>query len=110
MAQTKQVVLVTTIQATGPIVRERFVNFLGAQAKANEAVLGVTPYDVELGDLAAVDCIGIVVVEAGGAVAVGASVCSNAQGCAVVGSGKVVGTAMTAATSAGENIRVLLRG
>ena len=33
MAQTKQVVLVTTITATGAIVKNRFVNFKGAQLK-----------------------------------------------------------------------------
>ena len=36
--QTKQVVLTTTIPATGAIVVNRFVNFAGAQAKAGEAV------------------------------------------------------------------------
>ena len=41
MAQTKQVVLTTTIPATGAIVVNRFVTFAGAQAKAGEAVAGV---------------------------------------------------------------------
>ena len=59
MAQTKQVVLVTTITATGAIVKNRFVNFKGAQAKVGEAILGVAPYDVETGDTAAVDVVGI---------------------------------------------------
>lgn len=40
--QTKQVVLTTTIPATGAIVVNRFVNFAGAQAKAGEAVAGVS--------------------------------------------------------------------
>ena len=110
MAQTKQVVLVTTITATGAIVKNRFVNFKGAQAKAGEAVLGVAPYDVETGDTAAVDVVGIAVVESGGAVAIGAEVGADAQGCAVSGSLRKVGTALTAATAAGETVRVLLKG
>lgn len=110
MAQTKQVVLVTTITATGAIVKNRFVNFKGAQAKVGEAVLGVAPYDVETGDTAAVDVVGIAVVESGGAVAIGAEVGADAQGCAVSGAAKIAGTALTAATAAGETVRVLLKG
>ena len=110
MAQTKQVVLVTTITATDAIVKNRFVNFKGAQAKADDAVLGVAPYDVETGDTAAVDVVGIAVVESGGAVAIGAEVGPDAQGCAVSGALRKVGTALTAATAAGETVRVLLKG
>lgn len=110
MANTKQVVLVTTIQAAAPMVADRFVNFSGSQAKAGEAVLGVSPYDVEAGDTAAVECIGIVVVEAGGAVAAGSEVGADAQGCAVTGAAKAAGTALSDATAAGDKIRVLLKG
>lgn len=110
MAQTKQVVLVTTITATGEIVQDRFVNFAGAQAKAGEAVLGVAPYDVSNGDIAAVDVVGIAVVEAGGEISAGAEVGADAQGCAVTGADKIAGTALTAASAAGEIIRVLLKG
>lgn len=110
MAQTKQVVLTTTMKATGAIVAKRFVNFAGAQAKAGEAVMGVSPYDVAADDLAAVEVIGIAIVEAGGAVAVGATVAADAQGCAVAGTAKVAGTALSAAAAAGDQIRVLLKG
>ncbi|MFC3874898.1 capsid cement protein [Neisseria musculi] len=110
MAQTKNVVLVATITATGEIVKDRFVNFSGAQAKAGEAVLGVAPYDVANGDTAAVDVVGIAVVEAGGEIAAGAQVGADAQGCAVTGAAKIAGTALTAAAGAGEIIRVLLKG
>ena len=58
MSQTKNVVLVTTITATGEIVKDRFVNFAGAQAKAGEAVLGVAPYDVANGDISRLCWIG----------------------------------------------------
>ena len=45
-----------------------------------------------------------------GAVAAGAQVGADAQGCAVSGAAKAAGTALTAATAAGEIIRVLLKG
>ncbi|QEY24936.1 DUF2190 family protein [Neisseria animalis] len=110
MAQTKQVVLTTTVKAASPIVANRFVNFENKQAKAGEAVLGVSPYDCDEGDTAAVDVIGIALVEAGGAVAAGVEVGADAQGCAVTGAAKVAGTALTAAEAAGDIIRVLLKG
>lgn len=110
MAQTKQVVLVTTITATGAIVKNRFVNFKGAQAGVGDPILGVAPYDVETGDTAAVDVVGIAVVESGGAVAIGAEVGADAQGCAIPDALRNVGRALTAATAAGETVRVLLKG
>lgn len=107
----KQVVLTTTVKATGKVVANRFVTFAGKQALANEAVFGVSPYDADEGDTLAVDVLGIAVVEAGGAVAVGAKVDADAQGCAVThASGEVAGTALTAAAEAGDLIRVFLKG
>ena len=110
MAQTKQVVLTTTATAAAPIIANRFVGYAGAQAKAGEAVLGVAVYDADTGDSFAVDVVGIAVVEAGGAVAAGVEVGADAQGCAVTGAAKAAGTALTAASAAGEPIRVLLKG
>ncbi|MFV2030803.1 DUF2190 family protein [Neisseria sp. S1] len=108
---TKQVVLTTTVKATGKVVANRFVTFAGKQALANEAVLGVSPYDADEGDTLAVDVVGIAVVEAGGAVTVGAKVDTDAQGCAVThATGEAVGTALSTAAEAGDLIRVLLKG
>ena len=94
-------VLVTTITATGEIVKDRFVNFAGAQAKAGEAVLGVAPYDVANGDTAAVDVVGIAVVEAGGAIAAGAEIQVGANGRAITATGTNirVGKALEAAVA-----------
>lgn len=110
MTPTKKVVLVTTTTAAAPIVANRFIGFDGEQAKANAPVFGVTPYDADKGDSVAVECIGIVLVETGGAVAVGAKVASDAQGCAVAEDNHAVGIAMSAAEGAGSLIAVLLRG
>lgn len=110
MTPTKKVVLITTTTAAAPIVANRFIGFDGKQAKANAQVFGVTPYDAAAGESVAVECIGIVLVEAGGAVAAGAKVAADAQGCAVTGDNNAAGTAVTAAAASGELIAVLLKG
>lgn len=106
----KQIVLVTTTKATAPIIANRFVGFDGKQAKAAQPVFGVAPRDADNGDTVGVEVLGITVVESGGAVTVGAKVASDAQGCAVAGTSNVAGTAVTAASTAGELISVLLKG
>ena len=95
MTPTKKIVLVTTAQAAAPIVANRFIGFDGKQAKAAAPVLGVSPRDAEAGDTMAVECIGIVLVEAG---------------CAVAGETQAAGYAVTAAAAAGDVIAVLLKG
>ena len=107
---TKQVVLTTTIKATGAVVANRFVTYAGVQAKADEKIYGVSPVDAEAGNFMPVEIIGIALVEAGGALAAGDEVSADAQGCAVkAGSGKVAGTVCSAA-AAGELVRVFLKG
>lgn len=110
MTLTKKVVLVTTVTATAPIIENRFIGFDGAQAKANAPVFGVTPREADKGDSVSVECIGIVLVEAGGAITVGAKVASDAQGCAVAGENNAVGYAVSGSTEAGELVAVLLKG
>ena len=109
---TKQVVLTTTIRTTGKVIANRFVNHAGKQAKADEKVYGVSPYHADAGEPLAVDIVGIAVVEAGGAVAVGDDLASDAQGCAVKAgaSGKAAGVARSAAAAAGDLIQIFLRG
>ena len=68
MTPSKKVVLVTTVTATAPIIENRFIGFDGAQAKANAPVFGVTPREADKGDSVGVECVGIVLVEAGGVI------------------------------------------
>ena len=110
MTPTKNVVLVTTTTATAPIVANRFIGFDGKQAKAAAPVFGVTPREADEGDSVGVECIGIVLVEAGGAITAGAKVASDAQGCAVTGDSNAAGVAISAAQDAGELVAVLLKG
>lgn len=110
MTPTKNVILVTTTTATAPIVANRFIGFDGKQAKANTPVFGVTPREADEGDTVGVECIGIVLVEAGGAITAGTKVASDAQGCAVTGDSNAAGVAISAAQGAGELVAVLLKG
>ena len=105
MAQTKQVVLVTTVKTSGKVVKNRFVDFAGK-------VLGTATLDADAGEMLAVDVLGIALVEAGGTIAVGDEVAADAQGAAVkaAGNAKIAGTARSAATAAGEVIQVFLKG
>ena len=112
MAQTKQVVLVTTVKTSGKVVKNRFVDFAGKQAAAGVKVLGSATLDADTGEMLAVDVLGIALVEAGGTIAVGDEVAADAQGAAVkaAGNAKIAGTARSAATAAGEVIQVFLKG
>lgn len=110
MTPTKNVILVTTTTATAPIVANRFIGFDGKQAKANTPVFGVTPREADEGDTVGVECIGIVLVEAGSAITVSAKVASDAQGCAVAGENNAVGYAVSGCAEAGELVAVLMKG
>lgn len=107
--QTEKITLTTTIAATTRLTQKRLVNFSGAQAADGDAVLGVANANYLAGEQAAVDVHGIILVQAGGAVAVGAQVQAGADGYAVTqGSGPAFGRACDAATQAGDFIRVLI--
>ena len=110
MAKTKKAVLTETIIAAAAIVQKRFVNFEGKQATAGQPAVGVSVYDADQGDSLAVDALGIVLVESGGALAAGDVVASDAQGCAVkqAASAITLGRALDAAVGANEVIRIKL--
>ena len=104
MAKTKKAVLTETI------IQKRFVNFEGKQATAGQPAIGVSVYDADHGDSLAVDALGIVLVESGGALAAGDAVASDAQGCAVkqAASAVTLGRALDADVGANEVIRIKL--
>lgn len=106
--KTEQILMATTILAKGALVRLRMVNFAGTQAVAGEPVLGVANTDYAPGEQAGVSTHGQILVEAGGAIAAGDAVESDAQGRAIKATtGDTWGKARDAAAAAGEVIRVL---
>ncbi|BEU96573.1 DUF2190 family protein [Acidovorax sp. DW039] len=105
---TEKILMATTILATGPLSRFRFANFAGATAGATDAALGVPVTSFDAGEQASVATHGEILVEAGGAVAAGAQVQSDANGRAItLAAGVAAGRARDAAGAAGEIIRVL---
>ncbi len=105
-----------SITATGAGVQQRFVNFAGALAGANDVVLGVAQTDFAAGQALAVDLLGVVAVESGGAVAQGAGVTPDAQGRGITDptanngvAANRVGLALNAVTGAGQTLFILIR-
>lgn len=105
-----------TFTASGAGVQKRFVSFAGAQAAALDAVLGVAITDFAIGQPTAAHILGVVAVEAGGAIALGAGITPDAQGRAVTdptADGGVapnrVGRGLNAVTAAGQTVFVLIK-
>lgn len=106
--KTEQILMATTVLAAAALTKQRFVNFDGATSGAADAQMGVANANYDQGEQAGVSTHGVILVEAGGAVAKGAQVQSDATGRAItLAAGVAGGRAMDAATAAGEFIRVL---
>lgn len=107
MQQTEKITGSTTIAATAALARFRFANFLGAQATAGQAVLGVPMAAFDLGEQAGVATDGEILVESGAAFAIGVELESDATGRAILRTtGAVAGRARDAAGAAGVFIRI----
>ena len=113
MALTEQIDRVDTIIATGAVAEKTFVGYDGKTCGADKKALGVAVYDASVGDAVSVAVEGRVIVTAGGAVAVGDPVASDANGKAIVAStvdvGKVNGFARTASGADGDLIEIELK-
>jgi hypothetical protein len=103
-------ILSLPVTLTGTVSANRFVTPAGAQAGADANTLGVARDAGVSADKITVDVMGTAIVEAGAAVAAGASLKSDASGRAITWatSGAKVGIALQAAGAAGEMIEVLL--
>lgn len=98
-----------TVVASGAIAARRFVKHDGAQAGNNEVAYGVARNAAADAEAVAVDVEGVIPVEAGGAIAIGAEVQANADGKAVtLGAGVSNGRAVEASAADGDIIRVHL--
>ena len=111
MSQQSIALLTLTRTAAGAIAANRFVTPLGAQAGVDANVLGVSRVAAAAaGEKIPVDVIGTTTVEAGAAIAEGATLESDATGRAITWAtaGGRVGIALEAASAAGEFIEILL--
>lgn len=99
-----------TIAATGAIVARRCVGYDGAQSGAGEHIFGVAQTAGAIGDSVSCVAAGTAIVEAGGAIAVGGKVATDANGKVVAHStGIAVGFAIEAASADGDLIEVHLK-
>jgi hypothetical protein len=103
---------VVTDTATADITHLQLVGFDGAPTGLDGKVLGVAKTAAKNGDIYAAITIGVVELIAGGAIAAGEDVISDATGKpigAAVDSDNPCGTAMNASGGAGQPVKVLLR-
>ena len=101
--------LTLPVLLTAAVAAQRFVTPTGAQAGAAANALGVSRTAGAIGERVPVDAIGTTVVQAGAAVAVGATIQSDANGKAITwASGARLAFALEAATAADQFIEVLL--
>ncbi len=110
MSRQSTPILTLTVTASGAIAANRFVTPAGAQAGADANTLGVSQLAASgAGVKIPVVVLGTAVVEAGAAVAAGATLESDASGRAVTWatSGPKIAIALDAAGAAGDFIEVL---
>lgn len=102
--------LTLTLALTGNVAACRFVTPGAAQAGADAVCIGVARSAGLSGERIPVDVKGTAIIEAGEAVAQGATVKSDASGRAIAWAtaGAKTGIALQAATAAGQMIEVLL--
>lgn len=104
----QQVILVTSVIATGDLTARRFVGFDGKACADGAKALGVVEVDTELDGVAPANVLGAILVEAGAAIAAGTEVQSDAAGRAITkAAGMANGIAWDAAAAAGDVIRIV---
>ena len=106
--KTQNVLLCLTVLAAATLPRLRFVGLTGNVCAAGAKALGVSETNAGVGEQAPVNTHGVLLVEAGAAIAAGAEVEANASGQAITkAAGVSNGFALDAATAAGDVIRIV---
>ena len=101
------ILTITVVAAVAIEQTRRFIGFDNKIAAAGAKALGTNPVTAKALEHMPVDSHGVILVEAGGAIALGTEVEGDAQGRAVtLAGGKSNGWAMDAATAAGDLIRI----
>lgn len=99
-----------SLVAASAVTGQRFVDWQGNIAAADEDTPGVAQTDAATGEAFSVNVLGTAMVMSGGAIAVGGPVKVGANGKAIAqgGAGTIVARAVTAAGAADQLIEVLL--
>lgn len=105
---TQQVILTTTVVASGSLSAQRFVGINGALCAEGKQALGIAEISAQKEEAVSVNVLGILAVESGGNIAPGDAVQSDSKGRAIVkATGIANGVALDAATGEGSLIRIL---
>lgn len=101
--------LIESVKATADLTEHRFVGFDGKHCTAGAKALGVADVTTDKAQFAPIALFGILLVEAGGTIAIGDSIASDANGKAVKAESTALinGYALDSGT-AGQKIRVLI--
>lgn len=107
------VVTLTVTVTAATVAASRFVTAAGALPAAGGAALGVSRNAAVIGDQLALDCVGTVVVQAGGVIAVGGGCKVDAAGKVIAHDGaagvnKIVAQALSASAADLDLIHVML--
>lgn len=106
--KSQQVVLTTSVLAMADLSARRFVGFDGNLCAAGAKALGVVEVDTDADNLAPANVLGVILVEAGAAIAAGAEVQADGQGRAITkAAGMGNGVACDAAAAAGDIVRIV---
>lgn len=107
--KTSVIIATISVLATAALTKHRFATTAGAVPAAGVWCPGVANAAYDIGEQAGIDSHGVLVVEAGAAVAVDAEVQTDASGRAITkAAGIGLGRALDAAGAAGDFIRVKL--
>lgn len=106
--KTYKPLLIESVKTVADLNQHRFAGFDGGYCTAGAKALGVVDVSTSKGEYAPISVFGILLVEAGGTIAVGDAVASDGEGKAV----KVADSAITNgyaldAGTAGQEIRIL---
>ena len=101
--------LIDSIKAQTDLPIQRFIDFDGNLCAAGAKAYGVSDVEIESGQFAPIAVLGILLVEAGGALAAKAKVASDASGraVAITSNEEVNGYALDTATASGDIIRIV---
>ena len=107
--KTYKPLLIDSVKAVSNLKQHRFVGLDGNVCQAGAKAYGVCDVETDAEQYTPVAVLGILLIETGGAITIGAEVTSDAEGkaVAVTGSEKVNGYALDESTTSGEIIRIV---
>ncbi len=106
--KTYKPLLIDSVLASADLEQHRFIGFDGGYCTAGAKALGIVDVSTSQGEYVPIAILGILLVEAGGTIAVGDAVASDAEGKAVKVADSAVtnGYALDAGTT-GQEIRII---